>query len=139
MDLVAIQPLFNLYNTHWPIRTGVNHDPPAKFVFSDAQTARVGIATDSLVSPGAIISGGRLHRSVLSYRVRVNSFAEVTESILFEDVQVGRHARLRRCIVDKGVEIPPNTEIGFDPKKDRERFYVSDRGIVVIPKRAKLA
>ncbi len=138
MDLVAIQPLFNLYNTHWPIRTGVNHDPPAKFVFSDAQTARVGIATDSLVSPGSIISGGRLHRSVLSYRVRVNSFAEVTESILFEDVRVGRHARLRRCIVDKGVEIPPNTEIGFDAKKDRERFYVSDKGIVVIPKRAKL-
>ena len=138
MDLVAIQPLFNLYNQSWPIRTGMNHDPPAKFVFRDEQAARVGIATDSLVSPGTIISGGRLHRTVLSYRVRVNSFAEVTDSIVFEDVNIGRYARLRRCIIDKGVEIPPGAEIGFDLDKDRQRFYVSDKGIVVIPKRAKL-
>jgi glucose-1-phosphate adenylyltransferase len=138
MDLVAIQPLFNLYNTSWPIRTGISFDPPAKFVFRDEQSARVGIATDSLVSPGTIISGGRLHRTVLSHRVRVNSFAEVTDSVIFEDVVVGRYARLRRCIVDKGVEIPAGMEIGFDLDKDRQRFYVSEKGIVVVPKRAKL-
>ena len=138
MDLVAIQPQFNLYNQRWPIRTGMNHDPPAKFVFRDEQSARVGIATDSLVSPGSIISGGRLHRTVLSYRVRVNSFAEVTESVIFENVKIGRYARLRRCIIDKDVEIPAGAEIGFDLEKDKQRFYVSEKGIVVVPKRAKL-
>ncbi len=138
MDLVAIQPLFNLYNKAWPLRIGLNHDPPAKFVFSDTQAARIGVATDSLVSPGCIVSGGRLARTVLSYRVRVNSFAEVTDSVIFEDVVIGRHAKLRRCIIDKDVEIPPNTEIGFHLEKDRERFHVSDKGIVVVPKRTKI-
>ena len=139
MDLVEIQPQFNLYNHRWPIRTGMTHEPPAKFVFRDEQNARVGIATDSLVSAGSIISGGRLHRTVLSNRVRVNSFAEVTDSVIFENVNVGRHARLRRCIIDKDVDIPPGMEIGFDLDRDRQRFYVSEQGIVVVPKRAKLA
>lgn len=138
MDLVAVQPQFNLYNHRWQIRTGINHDPPAKFVFRDEQSARVGIATDSLVSPGVIVSGARLHRTVLSYRVRVNSFAEVTDSVIFEDVNIGRYARLRRCIIDKGAEIPPGTDIGFDLERDRQRFYVSDKGIVVVPKRWKV-
>jgi glucose-1-phosphate adenylyltransferase len=138
MDLVAIQPQFNLYNHRWPIRTGVNHDPPAKFVFRDEQSARVGIATDSLVSPGVIISGGRLHRTVLSGRVRVNSFAEVTDSVIFENVNIGRYARLRRCIIDKDVDIPAGTDIGFDLERDRQRFHVSDNGIVVVPKRTKV-
>jgi glucose-1-phosphate adenylyltransferase len=138
MDLVAIQPQFNLYNRSWPIRTAMNHDPPAKFVFRDERNARVGIATESLVSHGAIVSGGRLHRSVLSYRVRVNSFAEVSDAVIFENVQIGRHARLRRCIVDKDVEIPASMEIGYDLELDRKRFYVSEGGIVVVPKRAKL-
>jgi glucose-1-phosphate adenylyltransferase len=139
MDLVEIHPMFNLYNGRWPLRTGISHDPPAKFVFRDEAAARVGVATDSLVADGCIISGGRIHRSVLSPRVRINSFSEVEESVLFENVNIGRYARIRRCIVDKDVEIPPGVSIGFDPEEDRKRFYVSEKGIVVIPKRAKLA
>jgi glucose-1-phosphate adenylyltransferase len=139
MDLISVEPQFNLYNDRWPIRTGNTHDPPAKFVFRDEAQARIGIATDSMVSNGCIISGGRIHRSVLSVGCRVHSFAEVEESVLFERVIIGRHARLRRCIVDKDVEIPPGAEIGFNLDEDRKRFTVSDEGIVVIPKRAKLS
>jgi glucose-1-phosphate adenylyltransferase len=138
MDLIEIHPQFNLYNFRWPIRTGVTHDPPAKFVFRDEAQARVGIATDSLVSHGCIISGGRIHRSVLGVGCRVNSFSEVEESVLFEKVSIGRHAKIRRAIIDKDVEIPSGTVIGFDREADRERFFVTDNGIVVIPKRAKL-
>lgn len=137
MDLVAIQPAFNLYNHQWPIRTGYNHDPPAKFVFRDEANARVGIATESLVSLGCIISGGRIHRSVLSNRVRVNSFSHIEESVLFENVVIGRHARIRRAIIDKDVEIPAGTEIGYNLAEDRKRWHVSEGGIVIIPKRAK--
>ena len=116
MDLIEIHPHFNLYNDRWPIRTGITHAPPAKFVFRDEVHARVGIATDSLVSHGCIISGGRIHRSVLSNGCRINSFSEVEESVLFENVRIGRHARLRRCIIDKDVEIPQGSEIGFNPR-----------------------
>ena len=138
MDLIEIHPHFNLYNDRWPIRTGITHAPPAKFVFRDEVHARVGIATDSLVSHGCIISGGRIHRSVLSTGCRINSFSEVEESVLFENVQIGRHARLRRCIIDKDVEIPQGAEIGFNLDLDRKRFHVTDGGIVVIPKRTKV-
>ena len=138
MDLIEIHPHFSLYNGRWPIRTGVTHDPPAKFVFRDEAQARVGIATDSLVSHGCIISGGRIHRSVLGVGCRINSFSEVEESVLFERVRVGRHAKIRRCIIDKDVEIPSGTVIGFDMEQDRKRFFVTDAGIVVIPKRAKI-
>jgi glucose-1-phosphate adenylyltransferase len=138
MDLIQIHPQFNLYNFRWPIRTGATHDPPAKFVFRDEAQARVGIATDSMVSHGCIISGGRIHRSVLGVGCRVNSFSEVEESVLFERVRVGRHAKIRRAIIDKDVEIPSGTVIGFDREADRQRFFVTENGIVVIPKRAKL-
>ena len=138
MDLVATQPAFNLYNSRWPIRTGYSHDPPAKFVFRDEANARVGTATESLVSLGCIISGGRIHRSVLSARCRVNSFSHIEESVLFENVVIGRHARIRRAIIDKDVEIPPGTQIGFNLEEDKKRWYVSESGIVVIPKRAKV-
>jgi glucose-1-phosphate adenylyltransferase len=138
MDLIEIHPQFNLYNSRWPIRTGATHDPPAKFVFRDEAQARVGIATDSMVGHGCIISGGRIHRSVLGVRCRVNSFSEVEESILFEGVRVGRHAKIRRAIIDKDVEIPAGTVIGFDRESDRSRFFVSESGTVVIPKRAKI-
>ncbi len=138
MDLIAVLPQFNLYNPRWPIRTGNTHDPPAKFVFRDEAQARVGIATDSMVSHGCIISGGRIHRSVLSIGCRINSFSEVEESVLFERVQIGRHTKLRRCIVDKDVEIPSGMEIGYDLERDRQRFFVTEGGLVVIPKRAKL-
>jgi glucose-1-phosphate adenylyltransferase len=138
MDLIEIHPQFNLYNFRWPLRTGATHDPPAKFVFRDEAQARVGIATDSMVSHGSIISGGRIHRSVLGVGCRVNSFSEVEESVLFERVRVGRHAKIRRAIIDKDVEIPSGTVIGFDREADRQRFHVTESGTVVIPKRAKL-
>src|SRR5580692_10025495 len=137
MDLIEISPQFNLYNARWPIRTGVTHDPPAKFVFRDEANARVGIATDSMVSHGCIISGGRIPKSVLSVGCRINSFSEVEESVLFEGVQIGRHTKLRRCIVDKDVIIPSGIEIGFNHELDRQRFTV-DNGIVIIPKKAKI-
>ncbi len=138
MDLVSIRPQFNFYNDRWPIRTGVTHDPPAKFVFRDEAAARVGSATDSLVSHGCIISGGRIHRSVVGIGCRLNSYSEVVDSILFERVKVGRYARIRRAIIDKDVEIPPGMVIGHDPVADRKRFFVTEGGLVVVPKRAKL-
>ena len=139
MDLVEVRPRFNLSNRKWPIRTGHTHDPPAKFVFRDETNSRVGAATDSLVSEGCIISGGRIHRTVLGRRVRINSFSEVQESVLHDDVSVGRHARIRRCIIDKGVQVPPGAVIGFDRDSDLRRFHVSPGGIVVIPKGARIA
>lgn len=138
LDLVSISPSFNLYNRSWPLRTGHSHDPPAKFVFSDQINARVGIATDSLVCDGCIISGGQIHQSVLAPGVRVNSFSHIEQCVLMERVRVGRYARLRRVIVDKDVEIPAGAEIGFDLEADRKRFTVTPDGIVVIPKRARL-
>jgi len=137
-DLVSVSPRFSLYNSEWPIYSAYYPSPPAKFVFSDREQNRVGIATDSMVSDGCIISGGHVDRSILGPRVRVNSFASVGESMLFDDVEVGRRARVRRAIVDKGVVIPPGLTIGYDPDEDRRRFTVSERGIVVVPKGARL-
>jgi glucose-1-phosphate adenylyltransferase len=134
LDLVAVSPLFNLYNPQWPVVSSALNLPPAKFVFADAQSHRIGIATDSLVSDGAIISGGTINRSILFPRTKVNSYAHVDEAILMDGVEVGRYARVRRAIIDKGVKIPPNTTIGYDTDSDRERFSVTDGGIVVVPK-----
>jgi glucose-1-phosphate adenylyltransferase len=133
MDLVSVHPVFDMYNPRWPIRTWALPLPPAKFVFADEEHARMGVATDSLVCEGVIISGGRIDRTIVGPASRVNSFAHVEESILFDGVDVGRHSRLRRVIVDKNVAIPPGTEIGYDPEADARRFTVVD-GIVVIPK-----
>jgi glucose-1-phosphate adenylyltransferase len=138
MDLVQVDPVFNLYNDKWPIYTQGNNLPPAKFVFADVENNRVGHATDSLVSEGCILSGGHVHQSVLSPKVRVNSFSEVQECILFENVQIGRHCRIRRAIIDKNVEVPPDTTIGYDAEADRQRFHVTPNGVVVIPKGMKL-
>jgi glucose-1-phosphate adenylyltransferase len=132
-DLIQVVPVFDLYNARWPTRTWAKPLPPAKFVFADEDNARMGIATDSLVSEGSIVSGGRIDRSVLGPQVRVNSYSHVEESILFEGVDVGRHARVRRAIIDKGVHIPPGESIGIDPDEDARRFTVVD-GIVVVPK-----
>jgi len=132
MDLVSVSPVFNLYDAEWPIRTLQEQHPPVKFVFAQ-EGNRMGVALDSIVSNGCIISGGRVVQSVLSPRVRINSYSEVHCSILFTGVDVGRHCRLRRCIVDRGLQIPPNTHIGYDLEKDRERgFTVTDSGIVVV-------
>jgi glucose-1-phosphate adenylyltransferase len=137
MDLVSVDPVFDLYNPRWPIRTWALPLPPAKFVFADEEGARMGIATDSMVSEGCIISGGRIDRCVLGPSARINSYSHVEESILFDGVDVGRHARLRRVIVDKNVRIPPRVEIGFDHEADARSFTVVD-GIVVVPKDARI-
>lgn len=139
MDLVAVDPTFNLYNEHWPIRTHHADTPPAKFVFADYDHKRVGFATDSLVSEGCIISGGHVDHSVLSPRVRINSYSTVSDSILFENVDIGRNAVVKRAIIDKNVSIPPGMEVGVNLEEDKKRFFVSPTGIVVIPKGAKFA
>jgi len=134
MDLVQVTPLFNLYDRDWPIRTYHEQWPPAKTVFAEEATGRVGTVLDSLVSSGCVISGGRVQRCVLSPDVRVNSFAEIEDSILMEHVEVGRYAKIRRAIVDKDVVIPRYAEIGYHPEEDRRRFHVTDSGIVVVEK-----
>lgn len=134
MDLIAIVPEFDLYNSRWPIRTYYEHIPPAKFVHNDSKTGRVGTAINSIVSEGCIVSGATIRRSILFPRVRVHSYASVEESVLFHRVSVGRRAKIRRAIIDKDVIIPPGTTIGYDEEHDRERFHVSPEGIVVIPK-----
>ena len=133
MDLVAVTPAFNMYNDEWPILTARMDYPPAKFVFADRESNRMGIATDSLVSNGSIISGGHIDRCVLSPQVRINSYATVSESILFDGIDVGRRCRIRRAIIDKGVRIPANTTIGYDPEEDRARgITASEEGISVV-------
>jgi glucose-1-phosphate adenylyltransferase len=138
LELVDVDPVFNLYNERWPIHSARATHPPAKFVFENPEAQRVGYATDSLVSEGCIISGGHVARSVLSPSVRVNSYSDISESILFEDVKIGRRCRIRRAVIDKNVEIPPDTTIGYDLEADRRRFVVTPGGVVVIPKGMKL-
>ncbi|HEX2122757.1 MAG TPA: sugar phosphate nucleotidyltransferase, partial [Thermoanaerobaculia bacterium] len=138
LDLIAVTPLFNLYNPLWPIVSAPMHLPPAKFVFADSKSQRIGIATHSLVSDGCIISGGTINRCVLHPRVRINSYADVDESILMDGVEVGRHSKIRRAIIDKGVKLPPGTTIGYDLEFDKQHFTVTDSGIVVVPKGATI-
>ncbi|MBN2564394.1 MAG: glucose-1-phosphate adenylyltransferase [Candidatus Eisenbacteria bacterium] len=135
MDLVSTTPALNLYDPEWPVHTYQGRYPPAKFLHDGSiEGGRLGVAVDSIVSTGCIISGGRIQRCVLSPRVRTNSYSYAFESILMEDVDVGRYAKLRRVIVDKGVRIPPKTQIGYDPEEDAGRFTITDSGIVVVPK-----
>jgi glucose-1-phosphate adenylyltransferase len=136
MDLVAVDPQLNVYDSHWPIRTYHPNYPPPKFVFAEhGPNARRGEAVDSIVCPGSIVSGGQVERSILGYNVRVNSFSHVEDSIVFDHVDIGRRARVRRAIIDKSVRIPADAEIGFDHDLDRARgFTVSEGGIVVIAK-----
>ncbi|MGA9530062.1 MAG: glucose-1-phosphate adenylyltransferase [Terriglobales bacterium] len=130
MDLVSVSPVFNLYDASWPIRTHQRQYPPAKFVF--AGPARMGHALDSLVSAGCIISGGEVKNCVLSPDVRVNSFTEIEDSILFSHVNVGRNCRIRKAIIDRDVHIPEGTTVGYDAEADRERYFVTDSGITVV-------
>lgn len=136
MDLISVDPQLNLYDDVWPVRTFQMNLPPPKFVFgSRGEGERAGRALDSIVCQGSIVSGGLVERCILSPNVRVNSFAHVEDSILFEGVDVGRHAKIRRAIIDKGVKIPPGVEIGYNLELDRSRgFTISDGGIVVIAK-----
>lgn len=133
MDLVAVSPKLNMYDRTWPIRSNVEQYPPAKLIF-DADDRR-GMAVDSIISHGSIISGSKVYRSVISPGVKVNSYAEISDSIIMNGVKIGRHTRVRRAIVDKYVEIPANESIGFDLERDAARFTVTSDGIVVIPKR----
>jgi glucose-1-phosphate adenylyltransferase len=139
MDLVAVDPLFNLYDQDWPLRTYQGQYPPAKFVFAqDYAGGRMGVALDSIVSGGCIISGARVQNTVLSPDVIVRDYSEVRESIVMEHVRIGEHCRIRRAIIDKEVVIPDKTDIGYDPDLDRKRFHVTDSGLVVISKGMKL-
>ena len=138
MDLVSVTPAFNLYNPQWPIVSAPMNLPPAKFVFADSKSQRIGIATDSLVSDGVIISGGTINRCILHPRVRIHSYSDIDESVLMDGVDIGRHSRIRRAIIDKGVQIPANSTIGYDVEADRQRFTVTESGIVVVPKGAEI-
>lgn len=132
MDLVSVTPEFNLYDDRWPIRTRPVQQPPAKFVFAQ-EGRRMGVAIDSIVSPGCIVSGGRVLHSVLSPGVRVNSYCEIEGVILLSNAQVGRYSRIRRAIVDANVHIPESSTIGFDAEEDiRNGHFVTDSGIVVV-------
>jgi glucose-1-phosphate adenylyltransferase len=140
MDLVSVDPLLNLYDKAWPIRTYQAQNPPAKFVFAqEKKGGRLGIALDSIVSHGCIISGGRVQNSVLSPNVRINSYSEVHDSILMENVDIGRHSHIRKAIIDKDVIIPTGTKIGYDLEKDRKSYHVTPSGIVVIAKGTELS
>jgi len=130
LDLISVAPVFNLYDKDWPIRTHMRQYPPAKFVFSDP--GRTGEARDSIVSMGCIISGGVVRNSILSPDVRVNSYTEIDGSLLFSHVNVGRHCRIRRAIIDRDVHIPEGTVIGYDTEADRAKYHVTDTGITVV-------
>ncbi|MBW1859541.1 MAG: glucose-1-phosphate adenylyltransferase [Deltaproteobacteria bacterium] len=134
MDLTGVDPVFNLYGSKWPLRTFQAQYPPVKTIFRDTASSRTGMALDSIVSHGSIISGGIVKTSVVSYNVIVNSWAEVSESVILADVEIGRHCKIMKAIIDKGNRIPPHTEIGYNPEEDRKRFKVTPRGIVVVPK-----
>ncbi len=131
MDLVSVSPVFNLYDNAWPIRTYQRQYPPAKFVFAQ-EGRRMGIAVDSIVSQGSIISGGRVTNSVVAPDVRINSYTEVESSILFSHVNIGRYSRIRRAIIDRHIHIPERTEIGYDPELDSKKYHVTETGIVVV-------
>jgi len=132
MDLIKVNPDFNLYDKDWPLRTRAIQLPPAKTLSHEGE--RIGRVYNSLVTDGTIVSGGLVERSILGPNVRVNSYTYITDSIIFDSVNIGRHSRIRRAIIDKNVVIPEGTEIGFEPELDKKRFQVSETGIVIIPK-----
>ena len=137
MDLISHDPELNLYSKAWPIRTYNYNDPPAKFIWEEND--RVGMATNSLVSEGCVISGGSLSKCILSPQVRINSFSNISESILMENVNVGRYCEIKKAIIDKNVDIPPYTKIGVSREDDIKRgFHVTKNGITVVPKGAVL-
>jgi glucose-1-phosphate adenylyltransferase len=130
MDIASFVPVFNLYDKSWPIRTRPYQYPPAKFVFGEP--GRTGMAINSIVSPGCIVSGSVVRSSVLSHDVRVNSYADVDSSIIFSHVNVGRHCRIRHAIIDRNVNIPDGTVIGYDPEEDKKKYFVTPSGLTVV-------
>jgi glucose-1-phosphate adenylyltransferase len=135
MDLRDARPHLNLYNPYWPLRTAYYDQPPAKFVFDE--NSRRGMALHSVISEGCIISGGTVRNSVLGRSVRVHTNSLIEDSVLMDYAEIGRHARVRRAIIDKNVYIPEGEEIGYDVVRDRQRYFVTDSGLVVIPKGPK--
>jgi len=130
MDLIQVDPVFNLYDPDWPMRTHQPQLPPAKFVFEE--DGRRGSATQSIVSSGCIVSGSNVHRCILSPNVRVHSFCDVQDAIVMPNAVINRHARVRRAIVDRDVVVPRGALIGYNPEEDRRRHTVSEGGVVVV-------
>ncbi len=130
MELTKVLPDLNLYDKTWPIWTHQEQLPPAKFVFDDEE--RRGIAIDSMVSGGCIISGATIHRSLLFSDVRVNSYSEISDSVILPSVEIGRYVRLNKVVIDKRCVIPDGLEVGFDPIEDAKRFHVTERGVTLI-------
>ena len=130
MDLISVSPVFNLYDKAWPIRTHQRQYPPAKFVFGEP--GRTGTAIDSIVAAGSVVSGATVKNSIVSPDVRINSYAQVESCILFSHVNVGRHCRIRRAIIDRDVHIPEGTVIGYDLEEDKQKYFVSEGGITVV-------
>jgi len=130
MDLRAVSPELNLYNRQWPLRTAGYFDAPAKFVFDE--NGRRGMAIDSIIAGSSIVSGGIVKGSVLGRGVRVHTGAAVEDSVIFDNCDIGRHAKVRRAILDKNVKIPPDAQVGYNIDEDRERYHVTDSGIVII-------
>jgi glucose-1-phosphate adenylyltransferase len=135
MDLIAVEPVFNLYDTDWPIRTYHPQYPPAKTVFADEYAGgRKAEVLDSLLSNGCIISGARVVRSILSPGVMVSEHALVENSIIMDRVHIGEGTVVRNAIIDKGVSVPGGFRIGVNSEDDRKRFTISENGVVVVPK-----
>ncbi|HEY0760671.1 MAG TPA: glucose-1-phosphate adenylyltransferase [Acidisarcina sp.] len=130
MDVASVSPTFNLYDASWPMRTRVRQYPPAKFVFGEP--GRTGMAINSVISAGCIVSGAVVRNSVLSQDVRVNSYSEVDSSIIFSHVNIGRHCHIKRAIIDRDVHIPEGTTIGHDPVEDRRNYFVTPSGLTVV-------
>ena len=136
MDVAAITPTFNLYDQAWPMRTRVRQYPPAKFVFGEP--GRTGLAVNSIISAGCVISGAAVRGSVVSQDVRVNSYSDIDSSIIFSHVNIGRHCRIRRAIIDRDVHIPEGTVIGYDAVEDKRRYFVTPSGLTIVTRDASL-
>ena len=136
VDLCSVSPIFNLYDRNWPIRTRVRQYPPAKFVFGEP--GRTGSAVNSVITAGVIISGATVSNSVLSQDVRVNSYSDVDSSVIFSHVNIGRHCRIRRAIIDRDVHIPEGTVIGYDQVEDKRRYFVTPSGLTIVTRDASL-
>jgi glucose-1-phosphate adenylyltransferase len=136
MDVVSVSPIFNLYDRNWPLRTRQRQYPPAKFVFGEP--GRTGMAVNSIVSQGCIVSGAVVRNSVLSQDVRVNSYAEIDSSIIFTHVDIGRHCRIKRAIIDRDVHLPEGTVIGYDPVEDKRHYHVTSSGLTVVTRDGSL-
>jgi glucose-1-phosphate adenylyltransferase len=136
MDVVSVSPIFNLYDRNWPLRTRQRQYPPAKFVFGEP--GRTGMAVNSIVSQGCVVSGGVVRNSVLSQDVRVNSYAEIDSSIIFTHVDIGRHCRIKRAIIDRDVHLPEGTVIGYDQNEDKRHYHVTPSGLTVVTRDGSL-